>query len=249
MKLKNEKMKFIQLLLALSVLSIISQSCYKRGGPWGMKGKGENVKETRDISGFTRIDLSIDADISYTQDSIYKFEISAQPNILKILTTEVKGSTLRMEFQRNVWDHNKIKITIHSPAIEAFSISGSGDIQALNTIVSDDLDLNISGSGNISIPSLQSKKLTAKISGSGNMQISGGKADREDFSISGSGDIDVEKVIASDNSSKISGSGDMILNVTEHLDISISGSGDIRYRGRPTVDSQISGSGKLIHID
>lgn len=242
-------MKSAQLILAVTIFGILSQSCYKRGGPWGMKGSGDNIKESRDVSGFDRIDLSVDADISYTQDSVYKLEISAQPNILRILSTEVKGSELQLDFKRKVWDHNKIKIIIHSPEISRFEISGSGDIEVQNTIVTDNLHLDISGSGSISIPKITVKDLNARISGSGGLRISGGNVINEDFKISGSGDIDVENVVAMNNVSRISGSGDMILNVTESLDITISGSGDIRYRGKPAVNSDISGSGKLIHID
>jgi hypothetical protein len=242
-------MKSIKLILSVVLISVLSQSCYKKGGPWGMKGKGENIKESREVSGFNRIDLSIDAEISYTQDSVYKLEISAQPNILKILTTEVKNSELRMDLKRNVWDHNTIKIIIHSPGITSFVISGSGNIKVQNAIATDQLDLTISGSGDISIPSLTAGRVTAKISGSGNVQISGGNVTSENFTVSGSGDLDTERLLASGNISKVSGSGNMILNVTESLDVTISGSGSIRYKGRPAISSQITGSGKLIHLD
>lgn len=240
-------MKTSKLIIILSILGVFTQSCHK-GGPWGIKGKGENVTETKKLIGFDKIRLSIDADIYYTQDSVYKVEISAQQNILAVMKAEVINNTLRFDFRRNVWDHNKIKITIHSPDLEELSISGSGDITAENNLNLENLDLSISGSGTVYLPSLTAKSLKATISGSGDVKVSGGKLNTETFIVSGSGDIDAEHVIATNCIIKISGYGDVTVNVTETLDVSISGSGDVSYRGNPDVESDISGSGNLIHL-
>jgi hypothetical protein len=243
-------MRSVKIVLLVIVASFFTQSCYKKGGPWGVKGKGENIKETRDVSGFNKINLSIDADVSYTQDSIYKVEISAQSNIMKILSTEVVDSELRLDYKRNVWNHNKVTVVIHSPNINRITISGSGDVHAQNSIVANNLDLFISGSGNFSIPGVTvSSLLFVRVSGSGSVQISDGTVDKEDFNVSGSGNIDALQVVSRTNISRISGSGDISANVTESLEVNISGSGGMTYRGKPEVTSHISGSGKLIHLN
>src|SRR5688572_8136398 len=99
-------MKSIQVLLVAAVATVFLSSCYKRNG-WGIRGKGETIKEVRDISGFSRIRLTADADVSYTQDSVYRVEVSAQSNILSITETRVEGDELVLGFKRNVWEHNK----------------------------------------------------------------------------------------------------------------------------------------------
>ena len=241
-------MKTIQLILAISLLSIFSQSC-RKGGPWGIKGKGPNVTETKELEGFDKIHLSMDADIYYTQDSVYKVEISAQQNILAVLKTEVKNHALQFDFRRNVWGHSKIKITVHTPDLNDISISGSGDITAQNTLNTNALELSISGSGNINLPSVNAKNLKVTISGSGDVKISGGSLISETFKISGSGDIDAEGIMAENSTITISGSGDAKVYVTESLDVRISGSGDVHYKGNPSIDSDISGSGKLTRLD
>jgi len=241
-------MKSFKFILAVSIISIFIQSC-RKGILWGITGKGSNITEVRAASGYNSIQLSIDADVSYTQDSVYYLEISAQPNIMKVLATEVNGSELKIDFKRNVWKHHTVKITVHSPNMNKLGISGSGDIAVSNAIKTSDMSLSISGSGDISIPSLIAETLTAKISGSGNITVSDGKINSEELSISGSGNIKTDNAVCNNNTSKISGSGDISLYATENLNISISGSGDIRYRGQPAVSSKISGSGSLIHIN
>lgn len=241
-------MKSIKLILSVVLIALISQSC-RKGGPWGIRGKGSNVTETRDLSGFDKIHLSIDGDVFYTQDSVYKVEISAQSNILAVLKSEVSAGELKFDYKRNVWDHNKIKITVHSPNIKRLSISGSGDILVQNTVTATNMELSISGSGSIYIPSLNAQSVSAGISGNGNAEITGGIVKTESFTISGSGNIFTENLNAESCVVKVSGSGNVFVNASENLDVTISGSGNVSYKGKPSITSHISGSGSLIHLN
>lgn len=233
-----------QFLITLTSSLLIFGACQKRN-IIGVVGKGGTVTETREVSDFEKISLSCDADIDYTQDSVYYVEVSGQKNILDVLELSHEGNTLKIDFRKNVWKHDDLKLIIHSPRISGFSISGSGDIHAMNALNSDRMELRISGSGNIQLPSLQASSLEAKISGSGNIGIDGGAVSSEDLSISGSGDIHLIDLNSDSGKCRISGSGDIELHTNEDLDVSISGSGDVRYRGRPRINSSISGSGTL----
>jgi len=241
-------MNTLKLILLAAVLTVLISSC-RKGGPIGVKGKGANVTETKNLTGFDKIHLSIDADIFYMQDSIYKVEISAQQNILAILKSEVENHTLKFDYRRNVWEHNKVKITVHSPDLNEIDISGNGDFTVQNTLNTNALELNTSGSGSIILTTLNANNLKATISGIGDVKIARGTLKTEDFNISGFGNINAENVITVSSISKISGAGDITINVSESLDATISGIGDIRYRGKPTIKSNISGSGKIIPID
>lgn len=241
-------MKTVKSIFGIIIVSIILSSCYTRT-TWGVKGKGENINEKRGLSGFNKISLSVDADVYYTQDSVYSVEVIGQSNILKVLRIEVADKKLKIEYMRHVWDHHKVKIYVHSPNMVGMYISGSGDIKSETTIKTIEMETNISGSGNIFIPSLKADELSCKISGSGNISVDAGEVRNEKFSISGSGNINTEYLYSKSNKSTISGSGDIFTNVSEDLDVTISGSGDVRYRGRPTVNVKTSGSGRLIHID
>ncbi|WP_317896761.1 head GIN domain-containing protein [Aurantibacillus circumpalustris] len=241
-------MKTLKLISSLVILSIFFQSCQK-GGPWGIMGKGDNITETKDIGEFDRVHLSIDADVFYTQDSVYKVEVSAQSNILAVLSTEVKSGVLTFDFKRNVWDHEKIKITVHSPRINEINISGSGNVTTQNAITTNDLELSISGSGSVYIASLNAVSLKADISGSGDVTIYSGSLISQNLSLSGFGKIDAENIMAKICTADISGSGDITVNVSDNLNATISGSGNISYKGNPTLEVDISGSGKLVKIN
>jgi hypothetical protein len=213
-----------------------------------IRGKGATVTETRDLSGFNKISLDIDADIYYTQDSIYYVEISAQQNVLNVITTEISSGELEIDSKKWIRKHNGIKIIIHSPDLYALDISGSGNIESASGITTTTLELNVSGSGNISLASVHSAELEAKISGSGNITASGGEATNQKVTISGSGNMEMTGLTANHSDAKISGSGNISVWALDQLRATISGSGDIRYKGNPAVNTTISGSGSVVHI-
>lgn len=230
------------------IILICVASC-KKDSLFGIIGKGKTVTEVRYVNGFTKINLSLDGDLNYVQDSVYYVEVKAQSNILPVLKTQIEGDILNIKFKGVIWKHSPVRIIVHSPEINGFDVNGSGDIYAGDIINTNKLDLSISGSGDISVSSLKGQDLDASISGSGSININGGSLKYEKLVVSGSGSINSINVLCLTTSGKISGSGNITINVVEMLYAKISGSGDIKYRGTPSVDAEISGSGKVQHIN
>jgi hypothetical protein len=238
-------LKFISL---FGILLLGFSSCRK--DPFlGIWGKGENVTEVRDLSGFSGIDLGMNANVYYLQDSIYRVEVIAQPNIIGHIETEVQGKVLKIDCRPRLHRCKTISIIIHSPDMDYLHLGGSGNIDAQNPITTQSMEVSLSGSGNISIYSVTANDLTAKISGSGNVTIGGGSVSSENFSVSGSGNLDALDLVCDTCVASISGSGNMQIHVIKHLNVSISGSGSVKYRGYPSVETHISGSGNVTHIN
>ncbi len=210
-------------------------------------GTGPTISEVRNIEGFDKVSLAIDASVKLTQDSIFKVEVVAQQNILNELVTKVSGSTLIIMYRPGTAVIGKdVLIHISMPTIQDLNVSGSGAIQVQNPIVTNNLDLHVSGSGKVEIPSVEAGQITAGISGSGEMSIQSGTATQVSSTISGSGDLDAINIQALHVNTQTSGSGTTKVYATQTLFAEISGSGNVYYRGNPSVDSKISGSGKLI---
>ncbi len=240
-------MKTLKFALLITAITFLTQSCYKRES-WGVKGKGDVVSETRDLGGFSRINLSCSAEVTYTQDSLYSVQVSAQSNILKMLKIEVINDELVIDLEGNVWDHKPIKMIVHSPRMKGMTVSGSGNITSESQIKTEDLALKVSGSGNIILFTLNATGIDAKVSGSGNVQVNSGKVTNSVYGVSGSGNIQSDYLQSNTNTTNVSGSGNISLYVTESLNVTISGSGNVSYRGTPIVNANVSGSGKLTHI-
>jgi hypothetical protein len=241
-------MKIVSSAIIVIFLAIVTFSC-KKGGTWGIRGEGSNETETRDVTGFSGIKLNTDAEVYYINDPNYKVEVNAQNNIRAILTTEVQGNDLVIDMKRRVWKANKVTIYVHAPHMNRLSIGGSGDINSQSTISENDLSLTISGSGNISVPTVTIQTLSTKISGSGSIKVDRGDASNVSHSISGSGNINADYLNSTTVDAKISGSGNITVTATKKLNATISGSGSIRYHGIPTVNANVSGSGSVVALD
>lgn len=228
-------------LVVLFIAAIIASSCTQTLS-------GEIKKESRDLTGFTGIELAVPADLFLTQGEGYSLTIEADKDILDIIETEVRGTNLRIKTERGLWNwrNAKIKIYITMPEVENLSISGSGDIKAVTSIVSQTLTTRISGSGDINIPNLKVNSFSGTVSGSGDIDISGEDvASDVNLRVSGSGDIKIKGIMFSEGEVAVSGSGDIYLEVKDNLKARVAGSGNVVYGGNPLIDAKVSGSGKV----
>lgn len=230
----------------LLLLTFTISSC--RRDPFGIEGSGAAVSETRYPSNFNSVDLSIDADVVLHDDPNYRIEISAQSNILSVLKTSVQGSTLKIDFKRNVCNHGPITIHIYAPQYTGAALSGSGNIRNTDSIITPgDFAASISGSGNIDLVNMQSASVHSTISGSGSIHLTG-HTQSVTTKTSGSGDMHLFDLIALSVGVTISGSGNVEINASQSLNVHISGSGDVYYKNNPAIDVDISGSGTLHHV-
>jgi hypothetical protein len=242
-KLVNPKMKKLSIVLLSAAIIAGFASCKK------VIGEGPAVTENRAIGNFSSVASAISADVYYKQDPVYKVEITAQQNILNVLETNIVNNELVIKFRNNVIvrRHENITVNISSPIIHGLRISGSGNIVAPDSIITTNMDITLSGSGNINLYKLTGTSLDGNISGSGNITVLNGSVNNEHLRISGSGNIDVLNVAATTVTTTTSGSGEMRLNASQSLDVTISGSGSVFYTGNPVLNTHISGSGKVIH--
>ncbi|WBM74247.1 GIN domain-containing protein [Saprospira grandis] len=143
--------------------------------------------------------------------------------------------------------------------------SGSGDINCQNAItVQDALFLEITGSGNISfegsasravgqitgsgnilIPDLQTNQWEAYLNGSGSCNISG-YSPSESVNISGSGSYAGFNFLSQNGSYQHAGSGQIECQVSSLLDANLSSSGNLYYKGNPAKTVTATGSGQVI---
>lgn len=245
-KTANMKSTISSVITLFTILLFTSSACTQNwsSGP-GITGEGPKVTKTLDLASFDGLSLAISADVMIQQGSNQSVKIEAQQNIIDNLKKEVKDGVWKIGFDKNVRNHESVKIWVTVQDIEQLSISGSGSIIGEGRFSNlGDLSLAISGSGNIKFDA-DSKNLTVAISGSGDMNLSGSTG-ASSMKISGSGDIEAFGLSARTCDVKISGSGDSSVNVSESLEVAIAGSGDVYYKGRPSVRSKVSGSGEVM---
>ncbi len=205
-----------------------------------------SVNETRNVTDFNRIDLTVSANVYLTQGNHYNFKIEGDKEDIDKIITEVRGSKLVIKtYNWKTKIRGKVNIYITTPVVEVLSVTGSGDIISESSINSNDLVLNISGSGSIKINELSSEELEATITGSGNIKLAGENvAKKLDLTITGSGSFTSSELKINEANITITGSGSANVYVLKELDTNITGSGNVNYKGNPSVNANSTGSGK-----
>ena len=204
-------------------------------------------EEVRKLDAFSGIGISISADVYYTPGNAHEIKIEGDAKDVDDLITKVEDGFLQVKYPRG-WKirHSKLTIYITSKELDAVKISGSAKFKSGEPVTTDEMDLAMSGSGDISFDKLNADEVDVKISGSGRIELLNGAADELDTKISGSGKLNAETFEVSEFSAALSGSGSVRITVKEELDVKISGSGKVYYHGTPRVNSTSSGSGKVV---
>jgi hypothetical protein len=201
--------------------------------------------ENRSVGDFSRISMGISGDVYISQGETQKLKVEAEDDIIGLIVTEVKNDELKIRFSKsNVRTRMPIRIWVTTTDLEGLYLSGSGNMITETAIKTDEMELKLSGSGNINVKDLSCDELDAAISGSGNIDVAG-KADEMSIAISGSGNCNADEFQTEETDIKISGSGNCKVNASKDLSVAVSGSGSVFYAGNPTIDASISGSGKI----
>lgn len=192
-------------------------------GGTGVRGSGTVVSEERDVSEFDRIALEGGGELSITVGDGESLLLSAEDNLLPLLTTEVRDGRLELSSSESISPTRPIVYTIEARELAGVSVTGSGDVVATG-IECATFGLDVTGSGDVDLD---------------------GRCDRLEVAIAGSGDLDGAELEVAEASISITGSGDVVVNATDELMVRISGSGDVRYLGDPATDVDISGAGDV----
>ena len=253
-------------LLALIGLLLFSTGCGERK-VFCIKGEGVKETYTLTVDDFDGIDLMVDADVTLSQGP-QAVTVTTHENLMQNIKLTVVDGIWEIDYEDCVKNKEEIQIDITMPDLTFAKISGSGTIIGLTTFTDlDELELAISGSGDISLTG-ECRRLTTEVTGSGDMHLdmlatesidskitgSGhvdlvGETGSHDMQITGSGDLHAFDLITDDCSINVSGSGTCEVTANNNLDVKISGSGDVYYRGFPGVNVDISGSGELINAN
>ena len=218
-------------------------------GP-GERGSGNVITETRDVSGFDRIEVSYPAEVNVSQGDKESLKIEAEDNLLPNLQTRVRNGALEIFYRREGGKHvnptKTVKITIVVKDLSDVDFSSAGEL-VIQKLETDTLDVSLSGAGNVELEDIQVRALGMSLSGAGSAAASG-IADDLRVSISGFGDFRGGDLHNKDARVDISGAGSATVWVDDELDAQVSGAGSVSYYGSPTVTRQISGVGGVNHL-
>lgn len=212
-------------------------------------GTGENGTRTwNELEDFSGIRVANSFDVSVISDADFYVKASGYENLLPYLNIFVEDNILVLDFMEGTYINNNIDMEVSISVIDQITNISDGDCNVVDPYNGIDMQLAVTGSGNINFSGITtlSGTLKATILGSGDI-IMNGTVPTQDLTINGSGSI---SGMTSDNALINNyGSGDVSVNVNNTLNANIYGSGNVRYQGNPSISQHVYGTGSIIKID
>ena len=191
--------------------------------------KGKRVTETVSVKPFEKISVAGSFDVHYVQGETTSVKVEGPVKYLRQTVVANDGQTLRIKTKRGVWrSMEDVNVYITSPDLTHVSMAGSGEFDAEGMVDTDNLTLELAGSGEIDFKQLVCDNLNIQVAGSGDVDVESVDVNKADMQIAGSGDIKVHFVRADFVSAQVAGSGDIKLSgKAKQVEKKVAGSGSV----------------------
>lgn len=191
--------------------------------------KGKRVTETVSVKPFEKISVAGSFDVHYIQGETTSVKVEGPVKYLQQTVVANDGQTLRIKTKRGVWrSMEDVNVYITSPDLTHVSMAGSGEFDAEGMVDTDNLTLELAGSGEIDFKQLVCDNLNIQVAGSGDVDVESVDVNKAYMQIAGSGDIKVHFVRADFVSAQVAGSGDIKLSgKAKQVEKKVAGSGSV----------------------
>ena len=243
----------LKIMITLVLVSLVAAACVLPpiGGNRRIKPSDTIISETRDVSGFTSIDMGTFGRVILTQGEFDSITISGSDNLVGLVEANVRDGILYIESREDFYvtsftEDNMLTFTVTARAIDSLTISGIGDLD-MESLTTPSLDVTVSGGGYIRIDQLVTDDLIIVLSGTGTVELAG-EAVQANIEMPGLGDVNMPDLRIHTANVKLAGMGGATLWVTDQLTGEISGAGSVSYYGSPQTDVRTSGLGEFIAL-
>ncbi len=227
-------------------------------------GDGHLTLERRTVASLTDLDMSGPVQVEVRVGQAPSLQVEADANLLPLVRTETSGATLRVWVEGSVRTNNAIRVIYTVPQLSQIHATGSGrlTVNELNggalmltktgsgaSVLSGrvgNLNMQLTGSGDVNASALQSGNANLSLTGSGGIILGRVSADSLNVKVRGSGELQASGTATQINA-RVSGSGGVNLMglTSQSADLSTDGSGDITAQVKQTLVAQSNGSGHI----
>jgi hypothetical protein len=212
--------------VALPILLMGCRDGYVFGSRANVVGSGHVQVEERPVRGVLGVSVGGVGKVFVEQAGYESLTITAESNLLPLLTSELHGGVL---------------VLGSAPGV---SISPTRDI-VYRLTVRELSDIVVSGAAEVYADGLSTPYLLVTISGVGWVETAG-CADEQHIEVSGDGTYLGDYLASRRAAVHVSGVGAAVVRVSEFLDAHVSGEGVIEFFGQPVVRDAVSGAGTIV---
>jgi len=183
--------------------------------------------------------------IEQVQDSSSSVTISGDGRLINQVRYDLQDGRLTLYPRRPLLRRNNLIVKIQTNRLKGIQSNMLGNIQMNNVFTGDELEIKMTGPGNLQADSLYVKSLTVSSEGVGSIQLSG-KANKTRLDVSGIGGVRAFELISDTVYAHVEGVGSIQCNPVNYLEGSLNGIGKITYKDEPKMKNISSaGIGKI----
>jgi Putative auto-transporter adhesin, head GIN domain len=225
MQIKTKTLKSIVILAALIFTIGIANAQDK-------KGNKNVIKQKRELSGFTAINVGGVFDLQITQGDDFSVCVETDENIQENILTKVVDNVLLLN-TKNLKKFTELNVYVTLPALERIEAHGSCDVYSKGMINVEQIEIGTSGASDLDME-LNAKKVYVKTSGASDVNLSG-QTEFLYVESSGASDFSAKKLIAKVAKVETSGAANATVNATNGLKADKTGSSTINSITNPNL--------------
>lgn len=223
------------------------------------------IDKNLNVGSFEKISVKGSDMVVYTQGDKVSVRLHGTLEQIDAMIVNVEGNTLNVSrkssfnngtgftsFLRALVNGETIPTTVvvyvTAPDLTSVKVTGSGDFKANGEVDTDNIEIVVTGSGDIDFKSLVCDNADISVTGSGDIEIDKLESVASSMSVRGSGDIHVKQQRVRKTDLNIYGSGDIVVqcNNCGEVNASVYGSGDITLSGQYQLKTKnVRGSGDI----
>lgn len=208
------------------------------------RGNGDIEKIVTALDNFENLSIGGNYNVILVKNDDPGVAIETDENLHDFINVEVFNGTLNINNIHNLQGSEGIDIIINYSELNNIFSTGTSSIDNEGVLISDKLNINLSGAGTIELE-VDVIELKTNLTGAGVMIVSG-EADQLETHISGAGGLRAFELNTKNAEINVSGLGGVEVFANEKLVITITGLGGVIYAGNPSIiEKRITGFGKI----
>ncbi|MDO9512064.1 MAG: head GIN domain-containing protein [Bacteroidales bacterium] len=239
------KSKVLMAGFSLFLLMAVTNNCFAQRFGRNIKGNGNIIKENRNVSDFTKLEISGAFKVFMVQGTKPSLAVEADENLMERIITTVKGGRLDIS-SHNVSSYNKMVIYLCVVDLDELDISGAVTVIGETELKFRSIHLDFSGASRMDADMI-AEKINVDISGASKINLAGNCRTAE-VDASGASKFLGTKFKVDNLSADVSGASFVEICVKDDMEVEVSGTGKLRYEGNPRVRQSTSGLGKIVQL-
>jgi hypothetical protein len=214
-----------------------------------IKGSGNVITQTRNLSGFNAIEAGGAVHVYVKQDPAFSVQVKVDDNLQQYVIVEEENGVLMIHQQNNtsLQTTEDLKVYVTLPSLKDLVVSGASSVTGENAFTGESIRINLSGASHADMK-LDFPNVSAELSGASKATFSGKTKDIK-LSASGASTVKAFELFSETAVVELSGASDANVFASLKLDAGASGASNLRYKGEATVNKSESGAGSVSKAD